>query len=84
MRNFRPQASASDTKSSDQRWFAPYLREQKYVVTAVNDGTEALRMLMGERFDGVIIDAKRASAHDELSRIAHRALVSRLLSKSQW
>jgi len=84
MRNFRPQASASDTKSSDQRWFAPYLREQEYVVTAVNDGTEALRMLMGERFDGVIIDAKRASAHDELSRIAHHALVSRLLSKSQW
>jgi two-component system phosphate regulon response regulator OmpR len=33
-----------------------YLREQGYVVTAVNDGREALRMLMGERFDGVIID----------------------------
>ena len=33
-----------------------YLSEQGHIVTVVNDGAAALRVLMGEQFDAVIID----------------------------
>lgn len=51
-----PRLLLIDDEADVSEVIGTYLREQGHVVTVVNDGTAALRVLTGENFDGVIID----------------------------